>query len=48
MRYGAEKYGIEIGEDISINSKFYPEDYTKSNFEWHSSNTDIIEVIDGA
>lgn len=38
---------LKIGEEININSKFYPENYTKSNFEWHSSNTDIIEVIDG-
>ena len=47
MKYGVEKNQIEIGEEIAVNQKLYPDNYTKSNFEWHSSNTDIIEIIEG-
>lgn len=38
---------IELGEELDIETKIYPEDYSKSNLEWHSSNEDIIQVIDG-
>lgn len=38
---------IEIGENIEINVKIYPENYSKSNFQWHSSNNEIIEIVDG-
>ena len=38
---------IELGEELDIETRIYPEDYSKSNLEWHSSNEDIIQVIDG-
>ena len=38
---------IELGKELDIETKIYPEDYSKSNLEWHSSNEDIIQVIDG-
>lgn len=42
-----EKNQIEIDENISISSKIFPENYTKSNLEWHSTNPNIIEVDNG-
>ena len=38
---------IELEEEMQIEIKIYPEDYSESNLEWHSSNEDIIQVIDG-
>lgn len=43
----AEKTEIELGESINIEKKIYPEDFSKSELVWNSTNSDILEVVDG-
>lgn len=47
IEISSEKEQIEIDESININSKIFPENYTKNNLEWHSSNSNIIEISNG-
>ncbi len=37
---------LEPGETADINTKITPEDFTKSNLVWHSTDENIIEVVD--
>ncbi len=47
IEISTEKTEIELGESINIEKKIYPEDFSKSELEWHSTNSDILEVTDG-
>ena len=47
IEVSVEKKEIELGESINIEKKIYPEDFSKSELVWHSTNNDIIEVIEG-
>lgn len=38
---------LEPGETTTISKTISPENYSKSNLVWYSSNPDIIEIIDG-
>jgi len=48
IEISSEKVQIELGESINISSKIYPENYSKSELTWHSSNDEILEVDNGA
>lgn len=37
---------LEPEETADINTKITPEDFTKSNLVWHSTDENIIEVVD--
>lgn len=47
IELSAEKTEIELGENVNIEKKIYPEDFSKSELVWHSTNSDILEIIDG-
>lgn len=47
IEISSEKVEIEIGESIDVKSKFFPENYTKSELEWNSSNIEVADIIDG-
>ena len=43
----SENTEIELGESITLSSEISPKEYTKSDLKWETSNSDIIEVVDG-
>lgn len=47
IELSSENLEIEVGEQLSINYKITPENYTKSNLQWNNSNPEVIELIDG-
>lgn len=42
-----EENEIEIDKESNIDVKIFPENYSKSNLEWHSTDSSIIDVCDG-
>ena len=38
---------LELGETADIKQKIVPDNFTKSNLVWHSTDENIIQVLDG-
>lgn len=47
LKIETEKSELELGEEINIKTEITPDNYTKSNLVWHSSNEDVVEINDG-
>lgn len=47
IEINAEVIELEPGETTNISKKIFPENFSKSNLVWCSSNPDIIEINDG-
>ena len=46
IEISVDKIEIEPGECIDIKKNIFPENFSKSNFIWHNSNDDILEIQD--
>lgn len=46
IEINAELIELEPGENTNISKVIFPENYSKSNLVWYSSNPDIIEIQD--
>lgn len=46
IEISVDKIELEPGECIDIKKNIFPENFSKSNFIWHNSNDDILEIQD--